>query len=163
MDRTQKIIISVFAAILAVIVITIIIVAAGDKAPIIGDFIPPPFEENAVKGIPDPLPDFFGTLAISEELIVGVCATPSLKENALDIYLTSHEKNISYVKIRIYDKKGEILGESGLLKPGEHLRSLELSAPIPSGENELRAIILSYEPDTYYSKGSAEIVLKIKA
>lgn len=161
MDKAQKITVSIFAALLIIAIIAIIAVAGADKSPTVLDFVPPPFDENVKTGIPDPLPDSFGTLSISPELVVGLCALPKIndEEMQIGIFLTSHADNYCNIRLLVYAENGELLGESGLIKPGDHLPALELSS-IPESGKPLRAVILSFEPDTYYSMGSAEVEIK---
>lgn len=158
MDKQQKRIVLIVALLLVVMVVAIIVVAALKKNSV-GDFVPPPLEANAVAGVPDPLPEAFGTLTVNPEFVVGVCACPSLEGTNLGVYLTAYESNTCYVKIQIFDEDMNLLGESGLLKPGEYLAAVPLF--VPTETKTLRATILAYEPETYYSLGSANINLAI--
>ena len=65
-------------------------------------------------------------------------------------------------RIILLDETGAELGSSGLLKPGEYVQSVALER-IPPKSSSILAKILSYEPQTYYSMGSAsaEIYLHI--
>ena len=159
MDKQQKIIVSVFAVVLALMLVTLIVVSSCVRSAV-GDFVPPPFEENAVLGVPEPLPVGFGTMTVNPELVIGACAFPSLTGNSLGVYLTSHQNNTSWIKIRIYDKDKNLLGESGLLKPGEYLASVDLTV-LPKDLTTLYATVLAYEPDTYYSTGSANLQFSV--
>ena len=104
MDKQQKIVILVLAILLALVTLAVIIVAAlgTNRA---GKFDPPPFEENAVAGVPDPLPSAFGTITVNPGFVVGACAYPSLEGSELGVYLTSHKNNTCWVKIQIYDEE----------------------------------------------------------
>ena len=59
------------------------------------------------------------------------------------------------------DAEGNVLGETGLLEPGQYVRSLRLDT-VPKKDGLVTARILTYEPDTYYSLGSAnaQIILQ---
>ena len=73
------------------------------------------------------------------------------------VYFTNAEENSVYLKLRVLDEEGNILGETGLLKPGEYVKGVELDKD-PSAETTISLKIMSYEPDTYMSEGS--VVLK---
>jgi hypothetical protein len=147
----------VLAILLALVTLAVIIVAAlgTNRA---GKFDPPPFEENAVAGVPDPLPSAFGTITVNPGFVVGACAYPSLEGSELGVYLTSHKNNTCWVKIQIYDEEKRLLGQSGLLQPGEYLPTVWLSEA-PAGAEVLHATILAYEPESYYSLGAVNIDL----
>ena len=155
MDRGQKIIIFLLSGLLvaALVVLGIVLATRGPEV-VIADFVPPEFDENAVSGVPDNVPQElnYGSPISQNEFLFALCGTPSLTdENSLHIYFTSHEENQVWLLIRIYTADGVLIGESGLLRPGEYVEYVELSERV-SGRLKLR--ILSYEPDTYYSKGA---------
>ena len=56
------------------------------------------------------------------------------------------------------DEQGNILGESGVLKPGQYIRSMQLEN-VPQQAGIVLAKILTYEPETWYSMGSASAQL----
>lgn len=160
MDKQQKIILLILGALLAVVLVAVIAVATQENEPIIGEFVPPPFENNAEKGIPEDLPHGFGTMTVRPDYVIGMCAAPSLDGPSLGLYFTSPETNAVWMKVRVYNEAGTLLGESGLLKPGEHLKTLVLDV-VPPTADSLYATVLAYEPDTYYSEGSVNVELKI--
>lgn len=72
------------------------------------------------------------------------------------VYLTNPAENTVWLKLRVLDTNGSILGETGLLRPGEYVRTVALSAaPTPGTSITLK--IMGYEPDTYLSAGSATL------
>ena len=73
------------------------------------------------------------------------------------VYFTNAEENSVYLKLRVLDEDGNILGETGLLKPGEYVEGVELGETFSAGTT-ISLKIMSYEPDTYMSEGS--VVLK---
>ena len=154
MDKTQKIILTVLALVLVAVLVTVTLIMSKD-------FTPPPFEAAAVTGTPTVTDSSlrFGYAKVSEELSLGLCGTCVFSDGALQVYLTSPAENTAWLRIKIYDEKGKLLGESGLLRPGEYVKTVALSST-PTGET-LKIKLLSYEPDTYYSLGSAELTVSI--
>lgn len=124
----------------------------------IGEFTPPPFEENAVSGVPD-VPDDLGYSAPYKEGMsyrFSICGNVMTEGTDAVVYLTNPSDGEVWMKVRILDSKGKILGESGLIKPGEYVRSVALSYA-PAAGTEIKLKIMGYEPETYYSAGSATL------
>ena len=146
----------VVCAVLAVAtVITAIIVA--NREPRV-EFIPPSFEENAVKGTPD-VPDDLGYTELYQEgmaFSAWCCGVVHSEDGQAVVYFTNPKDNDAWLKLRICDESGAILGESGLLKPGEYVRAVTLTEDVPHG-TALKMRIMSYEPDTYYSLGAVTV------
>ncbi len=156
MERSQKIILTVvFALLLCMIAATVIVALVRDDKKV--PFTPPPFEEAAVSGVPT---DADGTLSyssleIKEGFSVSLCGTPALDDDGtLTVYFTSDEKNTVYVRLLVYTEDGREIGATGLLKPNEYVKTVALENA-PAAGAKLVFKILSYEPDTYYSMGSA--------
>jgi hypothetical protein len=49
---------------------------------------------------------------------------------------------------------GTVLGSTGILKPDQYVKTIKLSS-VPEETETITLKILSYEPETYYSEGSA--------
>ena len=162
MDRTQKIILAVVAVLLAVAALVTVILWATLFRTRQGTFTPPPFEDAAETGVPTVSDESlrYSYAKITDELAVGLCATCERVEDELVIYFTSLEHNVAWVRVKVYDEKGKLRGESGLLRPGEYVERIALTSA-PRGET-LKIKVLSYEPDTYYSLGSAELTVNLK-
>ena len=75
-------------------------------------------------------------------------------ENKADIYFTNPDVNTLWLKLRIYSKENpnDIVCETGLLRPGETLKTVQFNRPI-ADEEELIVKVMSYVPETYYSGG----------
>jgi hypothetical protein len=56
-----------------------------------------------------------------------------------------------------------MIGESGLIKPGEYVESVAISL-VPTKNTSIFAKVLSYEKETYYSMGttSGELILRVE-
>lgn len=161
MDKTQKTVLAFVALTLALALVAVFIWAASRRDKVT-EFTPPPFEEAAVEGTPTVSDDTlrYSFAKITEELAVGLCATCERDGDRLQIYFTSLEHNTAWVRVKIYDEKGKLRGESGMLRPGEYVEHIALSSA-PKGDT-LTVKVLSYEPETYYSLGSAELVVNLK-
>ena len=120
-------------------------------------FVPPEFDENAVKGIPD-VPDDLGWSEIDAQVFkFSVCGTLNLEGDTVNIWLTNPEDNSVWIKARMYDGDENILGETGLIKPGEYIKSISILKQKKDDEN-VSLKIMAYQPDTYYSEGT--VILK---
>ena len=80
----------------------------------------------------------------------------TVKNGAADVWLTNPSGSAVWLKVRILDENDNILGESGLIRAGEYVRSVQLTA-VPSATANISLKIMAYEPDTYYSAGSARL------
>ena len=87
---------------------------------------------------------------------VSVCGVPTVDGQDLTVYFTNAEGNEKYLKLRVLDTDGNILGETGLLNPGEYVKTVTLTKTLAAGEN-LKLKIMGYEPETYESAGSVSL------
>lgn len=119
-----------------------------------GSFTPPAFEAAAQTGQPG-LTESDGYSTIdAKEYQVALCGQPQITKDGLALSLTNPEGNGVWLKVRVYDEQGALLGESGILKEGEYVKEVLLSdAGNPSEESAISLKIMAYEPDTYYSAG----------
>lgn len=162
MSRIEKLILLVFAA-AAAVCLSLLLSRAEDKPEIVvGEFVPPSFEASAVSGVPDiGTADGYGTLELSAGIAVSMYSSPTVTDGRALMCFASAAGNRGWVRLRIVDENGGILGETGLLKPGEYVEYVSLEKAPTSSVATVR--ILTYEPETYYSMGSAnaEIHLQI--
>ena len=124
-------------------------------------FVPPPFEENAVRGVPD-VPTELGW----SQLDVGayqawVCGVVTVENDGADIWFTNPENNTVWLKLRVLDADGKTIGETGIIKPGEYVRRIQFTeTPEPSEAIGLK--LMGYEPETYHSAGSVTLNTQVK-
>lgn len=145
-------------AVIALVMIIVLCLPRENEA----DFIPPPFEENAVVGTPD-VPEELGYSSPYREGMsyrFSVCGNVRTEEDTAVIFLTNPEENNVWLKLRIIDEKGSVLGETGLIKPGEYVKSVRLRYAISSG-TKIRLKIMGYEPETYHSAGSVVLTTAV--
>lgn len=123
------------------------------KTQIQANFIPPAFDAQARQGIPK-VPDEEGWAELDAKLFrVCVCGNIVPYDGAADIWLTNPAENDVWLKLRVLTSQGEILGETGLIKPGQYVQTITL-VEIPEAGTPIDLKIMAYEPGTYYSAGS---------
>ena len=59
------------------------------------------------------------------------------------------------------DANGNTLGETGLIRPGEYVQSVVFET-IPEVGDSIGLKLMAYEPETYYSAGSATLNTTVK-
>ena len=147
----------VLGAVLAVLAVAMIAALCLPRSGI-ADFIPPPFEQNAVSGVPE-VAEALGYSSPYKEGMsyrFSVCGNVKTEGSDAVVYLTNPAENNVWLKVRILDADGKALGDSGIIKPGEYVRSVSLSS-VPAAGTKIKLKIMGYEPDTYHSAGSATL------
>ena len=125
------------------------------KEPPRGEFVPPAFESMALQGIPEVPEELDHSSPYRDGMAYrfSVCANVTMDSRSATVYFTNAQENDVYLKLRVLDENGKILGETGLLKPGEYVKDVQLLRELPSGTGIILKI-MSYIPDTYMSAGS---------
>ena len=125
-------------------------------------FVPPEYDENSEAGIPQDVDESLGyrELKVSEEFSISLCGSLTVNGECVDLYFTSDKENKALSKIELLDENGALIGESGLIKPNEYLKSIQL-IETPKESMDVIAKILTYEPDTYYSQGTVNVKLSL--
>lgn len=146
------------AAVCAVALIAMIAALCVPPVTQQGTFTPPPFDPAAVAGTPT-VEDSLGWMKVSAEgmsFSAYICGEVIVEGGKADIWFTSEADNEVWLKLRIYDADGNILGETGLIRPGEYLQSVTFDT-IPANGQSIVMKLMSYEPDTYYSMGAVNL------
>ena len=162
-----------FAIIIVMAIVLIICVENYNKAPDAEPlpFVPPSFDEGAVMGDPKDLGigEKEGYSVISDPTKIpysaGMCGIFDVNENGeADIYFHNPETNNVWLKIRVYgtDPKTDIVAETGLIKPGEYIKTITFRREIVKGE-DLTAKVMSYVPEEYTSAGSFNLKPYVKS
>lgn len=161
MDKLEKRILLALGAV-ALVVLAIVLVQRSETPPVVvNDFSPPPFESAALTGAPELADEsLYGTLTLSDEIAVSLYSAPIVADGAAQVFFTSQPENEGWVLLRLLDAKGNLLGETGLLRPGEYVEAVVLET-MPTTP-QVVARILTYEPDTYYSLGSASAQITLQ-
>lgn len=142
------------------LVVMLMALTAGHKQ-VQEEFTPPPFDANAIAGRPVVQDNLGWTELDCKAYKVSVCGQVVANGNSADLWLYNPESNTVWLKLRILDEKGSTLGETGLLKPGEYVQSIELEH-VPADGSAIALKIMAYQPDTYYSEGAATLNTSIR-
>lgn len=125
-------------------------------------FVPPSFDKEAVAGEPT-VPDNLGYSILYREGMsfkVGICGKINITNCTADVYLTNVSENNVWLKVRLYASNGDVIGESGLIKPGEYLKSVSFDNTLSSTEG-ITLKVMFYEPETYRSAGAITLTPKV--
>jgi hypothetical protein len=124
-------------------------------------FTPPPFDENAVQGTPD-VPEGMGWGEVDAHVYkASICGVVTVEDGKADVWFTNPESNTVWLKLRVLDANGNTLGETGLIRSGEYVQSV-LFETIPEVGDSIGLKLMAYEPETYYSAGSATLNTTVK-
>ena len=147
----QKIVLTCMAALC---IISLIAMAAALATPrtAVGEFVPPPFADSAVQGVPT-VPDGLGWQVLDAKAYqVGICGKIVPNGTHADVWFYNPADNSVWLKLRITDKEGNVLGETGIIRQGEYLQSVKFT-DLPSAGTAITLKIMAYQPDTYHSEG----------
>lgn len=140
----------------AVIGMTVSLVLTGGRA---GqkEFVPPAFDPAAQRGIPS-VTDNSWTQIYTDGMSFSahVCGKVVIEHDAADLYFTNDGSNSVWLKLRILDGENRILAETGLIKPGEYIKSVAFTT-VPQRGTGILLKVMAYEPDTYYSAGAVTL------
>ena len=162
MLKGNKLLISLSLACVVAIIIMIVALCVPSNKANEKPFTPPSFDNDAIEGTPS-VPENSGYKVLYQDGMsfkVGVCGKVNVHGKTADIYLTNLEENEVWLKARFYDSNKNVVGESGLIKPGEYLKSVELKKELKASE-QYTIKIMSYEPNTYNSLGAVTLNPKI--
>lgn len=138
---------------LAALCLAIVATMAARQADAV--FIAPEHDAAAVTGtVPDEatahgyaeLPDD-GSLPFG----AGLCGEPAVSEGGLDVWFANPEGNGAWLALRVKDESGNELGRTGIVMPGEYVRTVEGDF---AGKKNIIFEIIGYEPWTYCSMGN---------
>ncbi len=121
-------------------------------------FVPPQFDAAAVDGTPN-VPEDLGWYEVYKtgmSFKASVCGEIRIQNGTAKVYFTSPEENTLWLKLRIYNAKGDILGETGLIKPGQYLSDITFDI-LPEDGEKIVLKLMSYQPGTYHSGGSVTL------
>lgn len=91
----------------------------------------------------------------AERFTFSICGVFDPEDSAVDAWLYNPDTNDVLLVLRVY-AGGEEIGETGFLKPGEYVQSVELTSE-PEVGTDVQYQVVAYEPDTYYSAGRVEL------
>ena len=141
---------------IAVILLLLSINYYKDKS----SYTKPDFDSKAITGVPSLTEeDDYKELSPEGLYNIYLSSTPNLISNKLYLYFTNDESNNVYLKVKIY-KENKLVGESGLVKPGEYIKYINVKNITKNDEIIIK--VLSYNKDSYYSEGTLELNMEIK-
>ena len=149
------IIIAAVACVLAMIAVFVCLHISSNR---VGEFVPPAFETNAEQGIPE-APEGMGWNEVYQqgmEFKVGICGAFVVVDGKADVYFANLSEGDAWLKLCVTDENGNILGETGILKQNEYVKSIILNE-IPENETAITMKIMAYESETYYSLGAVKL------
>jgi len=121
---------------------------------------PPPFESEAVQGIPDPPQNMgYGQIDALGKFTFGIIGVMyRQKDGSLKLYLTNHEENEAYLMCEVIDiENKKILYRSGLLKPGEYVESLYPLKKMKNEAIQIEVNVYALDLESYISLGSVTL------
>lgn len=144
---------------IALVLMVIALLTGGGQRP--APFVPPEFESEAVAEVPD-VPEGLGWSELDVQVFrASVCGVVRLEDSTADIWLTNPAGSEVWLKLRMLDENGVILGETGLLRPGEYVRSVTLNS-VPKPGTGIVLKLMAYEPETYRSAGAVSVSTTIE-
>lgn len=119
-------------------------------------YIPPPFEPNAVEGIPEP-PTNMGYSPVDAEGGYAFALAGNLyrQENGdLCIYFTNPDDSNVWMMCEIESHDYGVIYKSGVLKQGEYIERLTPLTEFPNEATKIEIKIYGFEPENWQSKGT---------
>lgn len=124
------------------------------------EFVKPGFDINAKAGIPNVENIDEKILEINDGYKFYIEPNPVFINNQLQVNFVSLKENTVLLKIRILDENKNILGESGILKPGEYVKHIKINKKIEKN-TKLTYLIMGYEKESYMSAGTVTLNTKV--
>ena len=131
------------------------------------EFTPPAFDTSAVSGVleeNDTLKNL-GWAKLHQEgmsYAVYLCGGILINEqNQADVWFYNLPENQSWIKLRFIDAQGKIIAETGLVRPGEYLQTVQFTRAVADDE-KITIKVMGYEPETYLSAGAVSLSPMVK-
>jgi len=122
-------------------------------------YSPPPFEPDAVVGVPD-VP---GNMGYSEVDAMGQFAfrlcgvTYQQEDGTLRLFFTNPSENEAYLMCEVLDLNGKALYKSGLLRPGEYVERLSPMVDIENEAINIEIKVYALNMGNYTSVGTVSL------
>lgn len=152
----KKLISLISILIVLILIIIVLFINIQNKS----TFKKPKFDEFATSNIPNELKYKESVINISDGYSIYIDGIARKEEDNLIINFVSIESNNIWIKIRITDEGKNVIAESGLIKPGEYLKSIKLRKQVSENEN-ITYMIMGYEKDNYMSAGTVSLNTKV--
>lgn len=146
-----------FCIILCILSLGTMTIALVTHSQVQAVFTPPAFDHSAQTGTPTPPEELkYTPVEVEDGYHFSVCAQPTEKNGKVQIYFTSETSNTVWMKLQIYNSSGTMVGETGVIRPGEYVQELPLTKTVDAGE-EIHLKVIGYTPETWYSAGNVEL------
>jgi hypothetical protein len=119
-------------------------------------YVPPPFEQNVVNGVPVP-PDnmLYSSIGADGGYVFSVASNLYQQENGdLCIYFTDPVDSPVWMMCEVFSDSYGTMYRSGVLRPGEYVERLPKLSDFPNEPIEVEIRVYGFEPITYQSKGT---------
>lgn len=154
LGKNKMLVVSAVLCVLALVAMVLALVFGRPQ--IQAEFVPPSFDENAVFGLPE-VPENLSWAELDAQVFrVSVCGMVVASDGAADIWMTNPVENDVWLKLRVLDQNGAILGETDLITPGQYVQAVALY-DVPATGTPVQLKIMAYEPETYHSAGSISL------
>lgn len=125
-------------------------------------FTPPEFDAAAVQGVPDLTPEDGYSGLDTGTYSFALSGFLTLDDDRTGVWLTNDSSNENvWLKVVMKDMQDNKIGETGLIRPGEYVQYLTLTAP-PAETCDVKLIVMGYEPETYYSLGNVTLLTTLE-
>ena len=124
---------------------------------------PPAFSDQAMEGTPevDEKCDYHMVDLPMVTYKTYLCGVPNATKKSVDLCVTNHESNDIYMLAQIYNSDDEKIAQTGLIKPGQYIKNINLSKPLNAGENKIKIHVCGFEKETFYSAGTMRLELTV--
>ena len=156
MKKNKNIIILTSILVILILIIILLIFNIKNKS----TFVKPKFESNVSTTIPENIDYSSQTIDISNGYSIYIDGIPSIKEDKLVVNFISMKDNNVWIKIRILNEDEKNIAESGLVKPGEYLESIQIDKKLSKNDN-ITYEIIGYEIESYLSAGTVKLNTKV--
>jgi len=146
--------VTILTAVLAIAVTAVVFTSLYKPS-----YKPPPFEQGAVAGMPE-APDSYGYGKIDAmgNFTFWIASVMYRQEDgSIRVYFTNPADNEEFLLCEVVDHEGNTLYKSGLLRPGEHVVSLN---PVKKLENEAIKVevkVYALDSEHFYSAGTVTL------
>ena len=86
------------------------------------------------------------------EFRAAVCGVVIVRDGAAEVNF-ANTSDAAWLRLRVFDEEGNLLGETGLLKEHTYVPSVQLVTPVEDGQ-KISMKVMAYQPETYQSLGA---------
>lgn len=123
-------------------------------------FVPPSFSEDFEYGAPkvpdDKVHSYREIYKDGMTFTSYICGEVVVENGSADVYFTNPKGNSVWMKLRVFNSNGDVIAETGLIRPNEYIKSVKFDT-IPEDGEKIVMKIMTYEPYTYESAGAVPL------